>query len=41
MYYLTLFGKQDSKRLGLNMRNGNGIKASKTEAVYFPSRSKI
>ena len=29
------------KRMGLNMHVGSGKKASKTEAVFFPSRSKI
>ena len=29
------------KRLGLNMHTGDGKKPSKTEAVFFPSRSKI
>ena len=29
------------KRLGLNIHTGNGKKPSKTEAVFFPSRSKI
>ena len=29
------------KRMGLNMHVGSGNKASKTEAIFFPSRSKI
>ena len=32
---------EQMKRLGLNMHTGDGKKLSKTEAVFFPSRSKI
>ena len=32
---------EQMKRLGLNMHTGDGKKPSKTEAVFFPSRSKI